>query len=40
MRVEIDLPNPEEKLVPGMYAQVTLGPELQQVDPAKVAKPN
>jgi multidrug efflux pump subunit AcrA (membrane-fusion protein) len=40
MRVEIDLPNPEEKLVPGMYAQVTLGPEPQQVDPAKVAKPN
>jgi multidrug efflux pump subunit AcrA (membrane-fusion protein) len=23
MRVEIDLPNPEEKLLPGMYAQVT-----------------
>jgi RND family efflux transporter MFP subunit len=40
MRVEIDLPNPDEKLVPGMYAQVTLGPEPHQVDPAKVAKPN
>ena len=24
MRVEIDLPNPDEKLQPGMYAQVTL----------------
>jgi len=40
MRVEIDLPNPGEKLLPGMYAQVTLGPEPQRVDPAKVAKPN
>jgi multidrug efflux pump subunit AcrA (membrane-fusion protein) len=35
MRVEIDLPNPEEKLLPGMYAQVTLGPEHQLVDPPK-----
>jgi multidrug efflux pump subunit AcrA (membrane-fusion protein) len=35
MRVEIDLPNPGEKLLPGMYAQVTLGPEPQQVDPPK-----
>ena len=35
MRVEIDLPNPREKLLPGMYAQVTLGPEPQQVDPPK-----
>lgn len=35
MRVEIDLPNPEEKLLPGMYAQVTLGPERQVVDPPK-----
>jgi multidrug efflux pump subunit AcrA (membrane-fusion protein) len=26
MRVEIDLPNPDEKLLPGMYAQVTFGP--------------
>jgi hypothetical protein len=24
MRVEIDLRNPEERLLPGMYAQVTL----------------
>jgi multidrug efflux pump subunit AcrA (membrane-fusion protein) len=35
MRVEIDLPNPGEKLLPGMYAQVTLGPEPQLVDPPK-----
>jgi RND family efflux transporter MFP subunit len=35
MRVEIDLPNPEEKLLPGMYAQVTLGPEPQLMDPPK-----
>jgi len=35
MRVEIDLPNPGEMLLPGMYAQVTLGPEPQQVDPPK-----
>jgi multidrug efflux pump subunit AcrA (membrane-fusion protein) len=40
MRVEIDLPNLDEKLVPGMYAQVTLGPEPQQVGPAKVATPH
>jgi hypothetical protein len=33
--VEIDLPNPGEKLLPGMYAQVTLGQEPQQVDPPK-----
>jgi RND family efflux transporter MFP subunit len=26
MRVEIDLPNPDEALLPGMYAQVTLWP--------------
>jgi RND family efflux transporter MFP subunit len=26
MRVEIDLPNPDESLLPGMYAQVTLSP--------------
>jgi multidrug efflux pump subunit AcrA (membrane-fusion protein) len=25
MRVEVDLPNPDEKLLPGMYAQVTFG---------------
>jgi multidrug efflux pump subunit AcrA (membrane-fusion protein) len=30
MRVEIDLPNPDETLLPGAYAQVTLGGELQQ----------
>ncbi len=28
MRVEIDLPNPDEKLLPGMYAQVSFGPEV------------
>lgn len=26
MRIEIDLPNPDEKLLPGMYAQVSFGP--------------
>jgi hypothetical protein len=26
MRVEIDLPNDDEKLLPGMYAQVSFGP--------------
>jgi len=25
MRVEIDLPNPDEKLQPGMYGTLTLG---------------
>jgi len=35
MRVEIDLPNPDEKLLPGMYAQVTLGLQQQLVDPPK-----
>jgi multidrug efflux pump subunit AcrA (membrane-fusion protein) len=40
MRVEIDLPNPDEKLVPGIYAQVTLGSEAQQADPPKVATPH
>jgi multidrug efflux pump subunit AcrA (membrane-fusion protein) len=40
MRVEIDLQNPDEKLVPGIYAQVTLGPEPQQGDPPKAAKPH
>ena len=40
MRVEIDLLNPDEKLVPGIYAQVTLAPEPQQVDPPKVATPH
>jgi len=32
MRVEIDLPNHDETLIPGVYAQVTLGVEPQQVD--------
>jgi multidrug efflux pump subunit AcrA (membrane-fusion protein) len=35
MRVEIDVPNPDARLLPGMYAQVTLGRESQQVDPPK-----
>lgn len=33
MRVEIDLPNPEDKLLPGMYAQVTLSAEQPLADP-------
>jgi multidrug efflux pump subunit AcrA (membrane-fusion protein) len=33
MRVEIDLPNPLERLLPGMYAQVTLGSEPRQLAP-------
>jgi multidrug efflux pump subunit AcrA (membrane-fusion protein) len=32
MQVEIDLPNPDEKLLPGMYAQATLGAEPPQAD--------
>lgn len=32
MQVEIDLPNPDEKLLPGMYAQVTLEAEPPQAD--------
>jgi RND family efflux transporter MFP subunit len=35
MRVEIDLPNPHEKLQPGMYARVTLGMEPDKVGAAK-----
>jgi multidrug efflux pump subunit AcrA (membrane-fusion protein) len=35
MRVEIDLPNPDEKLLPGMYAQVTLRTAPQLMDPPK-----
>jgi multidrug efflux pump subunit AcrA (membrane-fusion protein) len=35
MRVEIDLPNPEEKLLPGMYARVTLGVEPHRTGAAK-----
>jgi multidrug efflux pump subunit AcrA (membrane-fusion protein) len=34
MRVEIDLPHPDEKLQPGMYARVTLGRESDKVDAA------
>jgi multidrug efflux pump subunit AcrA (membrane-fusion protein) len=32
MRIEIDVPNPQEKLLPGMYAQVTLGPDPQPLN--------
>jgi RND family efflux transporter MFP subunit len=35
MRVEIDLPNPDERLQPGMYARVTLGTEPPKVGVAK-----
>jgi multidrug efflux pump subunit AcrA (membrane-fusion protein) len=35
MRAEIDLPNPDEKLQPGMYARVTLGVEPHKVGAAK-----
>jgi RND family efflux transporter MFP subunit len=35
MRVEIDLPNPDEKLQPGMYERVTLGIEPHKVGAAK-----
>lgn len=35
MRVEIDVPNPDARLLPGTYAQVTLGRESQHVDPPK-----
>jgi multidrug efflux pump subunit AcrA (membrane-fusion protein) len=35
MRVEIDLPNPDEKLQPGMYARVTLGVEPHKLGAAK-----
>lgn len=33
MRVEIDLPNPGEELLPGMYAQVTLEVQTRPADP-------
>jgi multidrug efflux pump subunit AcrA (membrane-fusion protein) len=33
MRVEIDLPNPDGRLRPGMYAQVTLNPAQQPATP-------
>jgi multidrug efflux pump subunit AcrA (membrane-fusion protein) len=35
MRVEIDLPNPDEKLQPGIYARVTLGVEPNKLGSAK-----
>jgi multidrug efflux pump subunit AcrA (membrane-fusion protein) len=35
MRVEIDLPNPDEKLQPGMYAHVTLGVQPDKLGAAK-----
>jgi multidrug efflux pump subunit AcrA (membrane-fusion protein) len=33
MRIEIDVPNPDGKLLPGMYAEVTLTPQVQQAEP-------
>lgn len=33
MRIEIDVPNPDEKLLPGMYAQVTLEAQTRSADP-------
>jgi RND family efflux transporter MFP subunit len=35
MRVEIDFPNPDEKLQPGMYARVTLGLEPRKLGAAQ-----
>ena len=35
MRVEIDLPNPDEKLLPGMYAQVSFGPKVATEVPVR-----
>jgi multidrug efflux pump subunit AcrA (membrane-fusion protein) len=35
MRVEIDVPNPDEHLLPGMYAQVTLDSGMKLVDQPK-----
>jgi multidrug efflux pump subunit AcrA (membrane-fusion protein) len=32
MRVEIDLPNPDDSLLPGMYAQVTLSASPRSVE--------
>ena len=43
MRVEIDLPNPDGTLLPGMYAKVTLRPAPQQPtagSPVKTATPH
>lgn len=33
MRIEIDVPNPDGKLLPGTYAQVTLTPQSQSAEP-------
>ena len=38
MRVEIDLPNPDEKLLPGMYAQVTFSPPRTEADAPHVGR--
>lgn len=38
MRVEIDLPNPDEKLLPGMYAQVSFGPAPVAVESPAVGR--
>jgi multidrug efflux pump subunit AcrA (membrane-fusion protein) len=38
MRVEIDLPNPDEKLLPGMYAQVTFSPPSAESDAPHVGR--
>ncbi len=32
-RIEIDVPNPDAKLLPGMYAQVTLEAQTRPADP-------
>jgi hypothetical protein len=38
MRVEIDLPNDDEKLLPGMYAQVSFGPVLAATEAPVVGR--
>ena len=38
MRIEIDLPNPDEKLLPGMYAQVSLWPSSGSADVHSVSR--
>jgi multidrug efflux pump subunit AcrA (membrane-fusion protein) len=38
MRVEIDLPNPDEKLLPGMYAQVSFGPAPMPIEAPAVGR--
>jgi RND family efflux transporter MFP subunit len=35
MRVEIDLPNPDERLLPGMYAQVSFGAAPASINPVE-----